>query len=57
VGRTLFDNRHLHTELRRADRADIAARAGADDGKVVSVSHDPLLNLFLEPLVPLIFQN
>src|SRR5205823_13895331 len=30
-GLLLLDHRHLHAELRRADRADIAAGAGTDD--------------------------
>ena len=35
VGRALLDHRDLHAELRRADRADIAAGAGADDDEIV----------------------
>ncbi len=38
-GRILLDDRHLHAELRRAHRADIAAGAGTDDNQIVS-SHD-----------------
>ncbi len=38
-GRPLFDDGNLHAELRRLDCADIAARAGADDGQIV-LSHD-----------------
>ena len=34
-GRALLDHRDLHAELRRADRADIAAGAGADDDEIV----------------------
>ena len=34
----LLDHGHLHAELRRADGADIAAGAGADDDEIV-VSH------------------
>ena len=34
-----LDDRHLHPELRRPDRRDIAAGAGAEDDEVVSVSH------------------
>ena len=34
-GLALLDHRHLHAELRRADGADIAAGAGADDDEVV----------------------
>src|SRR6266478_4830571 len=37
--RILLDHGDLHTELRRADRADISARTGADDNKIVS-GHD-----------------
>ena len=35
-GGALLDHRDLHAELRRADGADIAARAGADDDEIVS---------------------
>ena len=35
----LLDHRDLHAELRRTHRADIAARTGADDNKIVS-GHD-----------------
>jgi hypothetical protein len=34
-GLVLLHHRDLHTELRRANGADIAARAGADDNEVV----------------------
>ena len=34
-GGALLDHRDLHAELRRADRADIAAGAGADDDEIV----------------------
>ena len=34
-GRVLLDHGDLHAELRRADGADIAAGAGADDDEVV----------------------
>ena len=34
-----LDDRGLEPELRRADRSDIAARAGAEDDEVVGVSH------------------
>ena len=37
--RVLLDHGDLHAELRRADRADIAAGAGADDNEIVG-SHD-----------------
>ena len=37
--RVLLDHGDLHAELRRADRADISARTGADDNKIVS-GHD-----------------
>ena len=37
-GLVLLDHRHLHAELRRADRADIAAGTGTDDDEVVG--HD-----------------
>src|SRR5205823_1585367 len=35
----LLDHHHLHAELRRADRAEIAARAGTDDDEVVTGHH------------------
>ena len=35
VGRALFDHGDFHAELRRADRADIAAGTGADDNEIV----------------------
>ena len=35
--RPLLDAGHPHAELRRADRGDIAARAGADDDDIVAV--------------------
>ena len=34
-GRVLLDHRDLQAELRRADRADVTAGAGADDSEVV----------------------
>ena len=34
-----LDDRRLQTELRRADRGDIAARPAADDDDVVGVGH------------------
>ena len=38
----LLDHGDLHAELRRAHRADISARAGADDDEIVG-SHDEVL--------------
>ncbi len=38
----LLDDGDLHAELRGADRADIAARAGAEDNEIVA-SHDGIL--------------
>src|SRR5205807_4779655 len=35
----LLDHHHLHAELRRADRAEIAARAGTDDDEVITGHH------------------
>src|SRR5438105_2704320 len=40
--RVLLDHGDLHAELRRAHRADISARAGADDDEIVG-SHDEVL--------------
>src|SRR5690606_24820576 len=37
--RPFLHHSHFHAELRRADRADIAARPRADDGKVELVCH------------------
>ncbi len=34
-GRALFNDSHLHAELRRANGADITAGAGADDNEIV----------------------
>ena len=41
VGRALLDHRDLQAELRRADGADIAAGAGADDDEIVGHSEIP----------------
>ena len=43
-GRVLLDHRDLHAELRRADGADIAAGAGADDDEVVGGHAGTLLS-------------
>src|SRR5215216_3195083 len=40
--RVLLDHGDLHAELRRAHRADISARTGADDDEIVG-SHDEVL--------------
>ena len=48
MGGALLDHRDLQPELRRADRADIAAGAGADDDEVVGgwgVCHGVALSL------------
>src|SRR5690606_26528922 len=37
-----LDNGHLHAKLRAADRSDIAAGTGADNEKIVLVSHKGL---------------
>jgi hypothetical protein len=52
-GLVLLDHRDLEAELRRADRADIAAGAGADDCKVVG-GHEELREFFtvMPGLVP-----
>src|SRR5664280_2731971 len=42
-GRALLDHSGFQAKLRRADGADIAARAGADDDEVVSHDTTPLL--------------
>ena len=41
-----LDKSHLHLQLRRADRGNIAARAAADDHKVKIrlTCHDPVLS-------------
>ena len=38
----LLDDRDLHAELRRAHRADVSARTGADDNEIVG-GHDFIL--------------
>ena len=40
MGGALFDDRDFEAELGRADGADIAAGAGADDGEIKLFSHD-----------------
>ena len=43
MGGAFLDHRHFHAELRRADGADIAAGAGADDNEIVG--HEQLRTL------------
>src|SRR4051794_486836 len=47
-GLVFLDHRHLHAKLCRADRADIAAGAGADDSEIVGHGNHSLL--FTAPL-------
>ena len=47
VGRALFHHRGLEPELRRADRAYIAARTGADDDQIIGIWHSYLCYIAL----------